>query len=226
LPRRVRFSGEKLILQCPSLGHEFMATLFGRLIQDSTKFPSLSGVNRTVLFGGSADIDLDDGGIKSPDYSLYENHRDLKELPLMHALPTVVWEVAYSESENDLARDLARHVACSVGGVRLAIGLKISHTLSTGDQLKALKSVTCEYWEVDGVEEFATLEESGSCLDTLSRCDEYTDADEEIYNLPPGKRYSCVSMVDEKFVKFIVSLQNRYIVSDIITPMSPPIFWL
>ena len=99
-----------------------MSSLFVRLAQSSGGLPPISGSHSTLRVGGSADVDLVDG-IKSSDYSLYENHPQKK--PLTKALPTVAWEVAYSQDEK-LVYDL-RHVTCSLGRVRLAIGVNIEH---------------------------------------------------------------------------------------------------
>ena len=104
-----------------------MSTLFVQLAQRSEGLPLISGNNSTLCLGGLGDVDLEDG-IKSPDFSLYDNHPQKK--PLMKACPTVVWEVAYSQNESKLAIDLGRHVACSLGRVRVAIGLNIEHNTS------------------------------------------------------------------------------------------------
>src|SRR6202040_741627 len=134
-----------------------------------------------VRLGGSADVELEDG-VKSPDFSLYEDHPT--KPPTMQAMLTVVWEVAYSEDEKQLAHDLGRYVACSLSRVRLAVGLKIEHSRAVAGQPRGLKKVTCSFWEADYAETFATLEESGATLlNHLTRCDEYAD-DADDYVVP------------------------------------------
>jgi hypothetical protein len=92
-----------------------MSTLFVNLdAKDSNGSPLFSLSSSNLRLGGSADVDLMNG-IKSPDFSLYENHPQKK--PLTKAWLTVVWEVAYSQNERKLANDLLRHVACSLGRV-------------------------------------------------------------------------------------------------------------
>ena len=91
-----------------------MSSLFVRLAQGSVGLPPISDSNSTLRVGGSADVNLVNG-IKSSNYSLYENHPQKK--PLMKVLPSVVWEVAYSQDEMKLAYDLGRHVTCSLGRV-------------------------------------------------------------------------------------------------------------
>jgi hypothetical protein len=45
--------------------------------------------------------------------------------------PTVVIEVGYSEKPRDLAEDCGRWIVCSLGRVRLAIGINIDYNLKT-----------------------------------------------------------------------------------------------
>jgi hypothetical protein len=163
-----------------------------------------------VHLGGSADVDLEDG-VKSPDFSLYEDHP--AKPPQTQALPTVVWEVAYSEDEKKLAHDLGRYVACSLGRVRLAIGVKIEHDRAMAGKPRGLRKVTCAFWEADYTKTFATLEESGSkLLNHLTRCNQYAD-DADDYIVPAATKFPCVSEFDGKYVKFVVSEHALYTAS-------------
>jgi hypothetical protein len=186
-----------------------MSSLFVRLAQGPGGLPPISGSNSTLRVGGSADVNLVDG-IKSPDYSLYENHPQKK--PLTKALPTVVWEVAYSQDERKLAYDLGRHVTCSLGRVRLAIGVNIEHDCPAKGQPRSLKMVTCTFWEPESVKEFATLEASGSPLNRLMRCDRFAKHDTD-YVLPAATRFSCVSKYRGRYMKFFGSQRKLYTVS-------------
>ena len=194
----------------PTFGHEIMSTLFFNVDINDTEGRSLFSVDASVVrLGGSADVDLEDG-IKSPDFSLYEDHPTKQ--PLTQAWPTVAWEVAYSENEQKLAYDLARYVACSLGRVRLAIGVKIERdpAVPVGRQPRGLKKVTCAFWEADYAETFATLEESGSqVLNHLTRCDSHADEADD-YVVPAATKFSCVSKFDRKYVKFVVSQHALY----------------
>jgi hypothetical protein len=106
-----------LIVHYPTFGHEIMSTLFFNVNTNDTEGRSLFSIDASVIrLGGFADVDLEDG-IKSPDFSLYEDHPTKQ--PLMQAWPTVVWEVAYSKNEQKLAYDLERYVACSLSRVWL-----------------------------------------------------------------------------------------------------------
>jgi hypothetical protein len=198
-----------------------MSTLFINLDPKDSGGCSLFSVDRdtsVVRLGGSTDVDLVDG-VKSPDFSLYEDHPAKRALT--QAWPTVVWEVAYSEDEKKLAHDLGRHVACSLGRVRLAIGVNIERSPAVaGQPVRDLKKVTCVFWEADYIEQFATLEESGSQLNHLTRCDSST-RDTEDYVLPAATKYSCVSKFGEKYIKFFVSQHALYQVSSFLQNASP-----
>lgn len=187
-----------------------MSTLFVLLdAKDSKGSPLFSLDTSNLRLGGSADVDLMDG-IKSPDFSVYENHPQKKALT--KAWPTVVWEVAYSQNERKLAYDLGRHVACSLGRVRLAIGVNIEHNRAVEGQPRSLKMVTCTFWEVDSVEEFATLEASRSPLNRLMRCDRFAKHNNDSV-LPVPTKFSCVSEIRGRYMKFFVSQQKLYTAS-------------
>jgi hypothetical protein len=66
-----------------TFGHEIMSTLFFNVNTNDTEGRSLFSINASIIcLGGSVDVDLEDG-IKSPDFSLYENH--FTKQPLMQA---------------------------------------------------------------------------------------------------------------------------------------------
>ena len=62
-----------------------------------------------IRLGGSADAEMMDGSIKSPDYSMYEVAPKPR---VTEGWPTVVREVAYSQDEKKLAYVLGRYVTC------------------------------------------------------------------------------------------------------------------
>jgi hypothetical protein len=70
--------------------------------------------------------------------------------------------------------------------------------------------VTVKFWGIDKIEGFTTLEASGLQLDHLTRCDSYTEADDQKISLPPATKFSCVSKVGEKYIKFVVSVLSHY----------------
>ena len=154
----------------PSLGHEIMNTLFFTINSKDSSGHSLFSTDTNkdaIRLGGSADVEMMDGSIKSPDYSMYEVAPKPR---ITEGWPTVVWEVAYSQDEKRLAYVLGRYVTCSAGMIRLAIGINIELDPAL-QQPQNLKTVTCTFWEIEDIQCFATLEESGLELNCLTRCD-------------------------------------------------------
>lgn len=117
-----------MIVQYPTFGHEILSYLFWNLDVYDSKGQCLFNLGTSpIRLGGSADVDLVDGAIKSPDFSMYEDPPTTNPLIMTEGMPTVVWEVAYSQDEKKLAYVLGRYVGCSLGSVRLAIGINIEH---------------------------------------------------------------------------------------------------
>ena len=189
-----------------------MATLFNIIDTKDSKghslFSSLTGTG-VINLGSSADVLLEDG-IKSPDFSLYDH--DPKEVALTQLWPMVVCEVAYSERAEKLAYDLGRYVTCSLGRVRLAIGVNIEHDRAKEGQPQHLEQATCAFWEVEDLDIFATFKQAGSQpLGCLVRCDDYADEADD-YVVPPATKFSCVSLIKGEFFKFVVSQRALYMV--------------
>ena len=65
------------------------------------------------------------------------------------------------------------------------------------------------FWEVDSVEEFATLEALRSPLNCLMRCDHFAKNSNDSV-LPAPTRFSCVSEVQGRYRKFFVSQRKLY----------------
>jgi hypothetical protein len=186
-----------------------MSTLFftvGSTDSNGHSLFSTKANKDAIRLCGSADVEMMDGSIKSPDYSMYEVSPKLR---VTAGWPMVVWEVAYSQDEKKLAEVLGRYVTCSAGMVRLAINIELDPALKLP---RNLKRVTCTFWEVKDIQRFATLEESGSELNYLTRCDEYA-SNELDYIVPAASQFSCVSQIKGEYVKFISSPSAVYTVS-------------
>ena len=109
----------------PTIGHEIMSTLFFTVNSKDSNGHSLfsTDANKNAIhLGGSADVEMMDGSIKSSDYSMYEA---APKPCVTEGWPTVVWEVAYSQDKKKLAYVLGKYVTCSARMVRLAIGINI-----------------------------------------------------------------------------------------------------
>ena len=114
-------------------GHEILSALLYNVDPNNANGHSLFSLNATsfIHMGGSTDVNLEDS-IKSPDFSLYEDHTTKK--PMTQGWPTVLWALAYSEDEMKLAHDLGRYIACSLGRVRLVIGLNVERNAAVAGQ--------------------------------------------------------------------------------------------
>jgi hypothetical protein len=158
------------------------------------------------------DVDLVDGAIKSPDFSMYEDLDPPTTKPMTEGVPTVVWKVAYSQDEKNLAYVLGRYVTCSLGSVQLAIGMNIEHNNVQG-QPWVLKKVTCTFWEADYTETFVRFEESGlRFMGVLERCDEFAGMAHD-FVVPAATKFAFVSEFGGEYIKFVVSQHNLYTVS-------------
>lgn len=205
-------------MQYPSVGHEVLTSVL-LYVKSNAKdpvtgrplFTDQADANQNTLFlGGSTDVEMVDGSRKSPDGSIYE---DFPKFSQAGGWPTVVWEVAYSQHEKDLAYVLGRYVTCTAGKVRLAIGVKIKLDPDVPvEEPQIMQKVTCTFWEVEETQEFATLEESGLELDCLTRSDEFA-AEEHERVVPAASKFSCVSQIQGTYVKFIGSPSAVYNVS-------------
>jgi hypothetical protein len=136
----------------PTVGHEILAFLLSKRDGDSGtefNFPSTYH-DSTIVPGGSGDIHYNIGtGFKSPDASLYEvKPGDANAVD--NSTPTIVFEVAYTQSSRKLAIEAARHICLSFGRVLLVVAIDITHRSSDSrSPRRHLQSVTWSHWEED-----------------------------------------------------------------------------
>lgn len=131
-----------------TIGHEILVDLFETMSVNGNSYPRASYNGSTILAGGTADVHFANG-IKAPDYSLYENREDLGRAIDQddNTLPTILWEVAYSQGERKLALDAGRVICLTQGGVQLVVVINITHKKDSSP--KSLQSVTWAHWEMD-----------------------------------------------------------------------------
>lgn len=134
-----------LTVSYPTLIHASIDYLMDGLARNRS-YPRELYQGSKIFLGGRADVFLGGGGIKSPDYSLYESRDDDRDGRSV-LFPTVAWEIGYLEDENKLSFDAARLLCLSRGNVRLVIIVNIKH--KQGSQPRELESVTWAHWEVD-----------------------------------------------------------------------------
>jgi hypothetical protein len=124
-----------------------MSDLFHVMARSGTGYPECYG-NSTIIEGGSADIHYCSGGYKTPDFSLYEvkdgegvvNDDD-------NTTPTIVFEISYTQTSRNLAKEAARHICLTMGWVLLVVAIDIIHERNT--RPRKLHSVTWSHWEED-----------------------------------------------------------------------------
>ncbi|KIM85872.1 hypothetical protein PILCRDRAFT_4992 [Piloderma croceum F 1598] len=138
---RIDFRPDKLIVRVPSIGHEMIGSLMDK---SGSGYPELYGRSRIVV-GGCADIHYNSGH-KSPDFSLYEVKDGGVSNDQDSSTPTVVFEVAYSQTTRSVVQEAARHICLTRGEVQLVVAIDIAH--KTGTRRRELESVTWSHWEV------------------------------------------------------------------------------
>lgn len=100
------------------------------------------------MLGGQAGIQLSRNR-KDPDFSVYVHTPEAKH---QCNKPTIAWETAYTESEEDLTLDAARLLCLSNGFIQLVIAINVTHTRAHG-QARQLESVEWAHWEIVGIED-------------------------------------------------------------------------
>ena len=93
--------------------------------------------------GGAANITLSDGGIKSPDYSLERRWGNPHLTD--STCPTVIFELAYSQSAHTLALAAAQHICLTMGQILLVIAIKVLLELGS----HKIKNIMWSHWEED-----------------------------------------------------------------------------
>jgi len=118
----------------------------------------------------TAEMDLQDGAGKQPDFSFVDNSAGLSNEE--STFPTTIFEVAYTETSQKVANDCGRFIACSVGRGLLAIAIDIKR-----DKQGNLANVRFSKWELTSIEVIKSWPPDGDSdyygqnLDTLYRSD-------------------------------------------------------
>jgi hypothetical protein len=191
---------KKCIIQCAGPGHEVMGNIFMQFWHSQGSSTAHNDLVRKVDTTGSAEIDLQDGARKLPDFSFCD--RDSRLSSEERSFPTTIWEVAYTEATSKLAVDCARFIACSLGRELLAIGVDIKHSEERG--IRKLASVKCSTWELDHIERISHWPPRagdklfGRDLDTLYRSDRHATAEARDLVCPPATSFFCISEVGDQ----------------------------
>ena len=166
-----------------------------------------------VEFGGTCISRLLDGA-KTPDFCILSDNdenalsrfKDVDGKAQVVGYPTVVVEVGYSEKLADLAKDCGRWIACSLGRVRMAIGINIDYKITQCNGIiekRELEGVQCYIWEMQQIEiDNVTLNlEQKEKINQLWRADD---------NSGPATAYTCVSRVGESLYRFHAFMKHKY----------------
>jgi hypothetical protein len=150
----IDYDGNNLIINHPSIGHEIIQGILD-LVDGGypRRNPHISMENK-IMSGGSADVRLRGGGLKQPDFSIYE----IREGSTKHddEEPTIAFEVGLSQRQRKLGEAAARLLLlCRYGTILLVVTVKI---VVSGDPEK-LDSVTWTHWEVTSWEKVKKPEE-------------------------------------------------------------------
>lgn len=138
-----------LIVKLPLQSHEVAGDML-KAFEKSASSASLANIR----MGGTADVKLKDGTHKSPDASYYDLTPPLADGPeetpeqmaSIESNPTMVLEIAVSESAKKLARDCARYIIASGGMINTALGAWIE--CGSEAEGRELKKVVITLWRL------------------------------------------------------------------------------
>lgn len=119
-----------------------------RILQESKNLPP------DLVFGGSADIPLFGGASKTPDASIYHRANiggkgtsdKSSYCDAALALPTVMFETAFSQTLEDVTDKAIRAIGGSLGGIQLVVILKLPYTPPGNRTIT--DNVNVDFWEV------------------------------------------------------------------------------
>ncbi|KAH8993096.1 hypothetical protein EDB83DRAFT_2534734 [Lactarius deliciosus] len=146
----IDFISDKLIIRFPTAGHELVSDLVCMVQNEDHR----SGTGGPLFFGGGIDIPFHCGGFKTPDYGIYERKgiKDTdtsKDTSLDHSVPTIAFEVGFSQSRDKLMKKAAQLICLTAGHILLVIAIDIVHVPNSCP--RRLKSVIWSHWEEDHI---------------------------------------------------------------------------
>jgi hypothetical protein len=209
-PLSIDYSGTDVIVRFPTLIHEAISHMFSKIPHELISGVTFHcGEQTNASYGGGDSITLSDGGQKTPDFVIYDQHHTPNDLT---HLPTIAWEVGYSESAKNLGRDAARLVAGTGGGIQLAIAVKIED-----DEERKLKAVTIDFWELTDSEQLKPSAGKELDVNRLIRADSLDDS-ERIgkASLAAEYQYIFYEKAVDLYWKYVVSRTERHQVREVL----------
>ena len=116
-----------LIVLVPMIGHEIIENIIKILHASGTAYPQ-KYVSSSIMMGGSVDVQFRQGD-ESPDFSLYdvkEWNPDSCEV-YENDVPTIEFEVAYTQSARDVSFEAGRHICLTGGDILLIVVIDVKH---------------------------------------------------------------------------------------------------
>jgi len=208
------YSGGIFIVECgtETSGHEIMGNVFlcmqhgdpshwPQAKPDPDMLPVYRSEPPHIGLGGCSRVRLADGR-KSPDASYVDNTPGIEER--LKGIPTVVFEVGWTEVSNKVAHDCGRWIACSLGRTNLAIGIDIIGK-EAEDGRTELAQLWCTVWELVGTD---TLLECpvDEDLNRLIRTDGHFEDPEFLIDVPPATSYACISAFSPDFLEQVAAI--------------------
>jgi hypothetical protein len=140
------------------IGHEIIENIIKILHASGTAYPQ-KYVSSSIMMGGSVDVQFRQGD-ESPDFSLYdvkEWNPDSCEV-YENDVPTIEFEVAYTQSARDVSFEAGRHICLTGGDILLIVVIDVKH--KWGSKPRKLEAVTWSHWEehVDSYREYVDEE--------------------------------------------------------------------
>jgi hypothetical protein len=205
---RISYNPNRLIVRLPTIGHEIVGNLFEILHASGTTYPPKYGAS-SIMMGGSADVQFR-RGVKSPDFSLYdvkEGNPDSSEV-YENAVPTIVFEVAYTQSARSVSFEAGRHICLTGGDVLLVVVIEVNH--KRGSRPRQLETVTWSHWEEDVDSYRECVNEDGDEINVV-HAEREEGEDEEEHVLPAASAFSAlITEADGKLYRIRATRTARY----------------
>ncbi|KJA14417.1 hypothetical protein HYPSUDRAFT_59392 [Hypholoma sublateritium FD-334 SS-4] len=138
---------EVLIIEFPIFPHEVVSDILYAVSQDRQSISTLHRINDR----GCAQIRLEDGIIKSPDFGHFDPNISQISRGLVaryrKVSPTVIWEIGFSQRRKDLECATAHSVAASGGNTNLGIALDVGYKKDKALQ-RLLTRIIVSLWTV------------------------------------------------------------------------------
>lgn len=177
---------DKLIVRFTTIGHEIMYSLLWCLANQNAAEIFRPGSAHALA--GNTTVRFIDGQCRTPDHSIREFRPDGDTGDIDTSTPTIVFEVAYSQSSFDLAKEAARHICLTRGQVLLVIAIDIVHEPRLHGAPRVLRSVRWSHWEED-VMVHHPCRRQGARLNVVS-AERNPGENDDVHCLPPATAFT------------------------------------